>query len=226
MSRGIISLIWGDKKNLPIKRLENSIKKYHPEIPYKVFEIDVSMNISSLNQKSKMFDLSPFDETLYLDCDTVIMSKLDFGFNKAREHNLAICIAPSPWARRYKNIFQEDEIEYNTGVIFFTKKSKSIFEKWKEYTKKTDTSSQFIKKDGKPELSSVNDQGSFALAISREKFNPYVLPLNWNFRPQWNRSFFGPIKIWHDYRDPPSYLEKLNAYYSTEDHIIQYHEVN
>jgi len=49
------------------------------------------------------------------------------------------------------------------------------------------------------------------------------LPLNWNFRPQWHRSFFGPIKVWHDYADPPAFFTELNTYYLTKDSIIQYH---
>jgi hypothetical protein len=70
----------------------------------------------------------------------------------------------------------------------------------------------------------ANDQGSFALAIEQTSFNPFVLPLNWNFRPHWHKSFFGPIKIWHDYSDPPAFFEELNAYYANKDSIIQYHQ--
>lgn len=68
-----------------------------------------------------------------------------------------------------------------------------------------------------------NDQGSFALAIERTKFNPFVLPLNWNFRPRWHRTFSGPIKVWHDYENPDESLYKLNQYYATEGHIIKHH---
>ena len=64
----------------------------------------------------------------------------------------------------------------------------------------------------------------FALAIENTQFNPFILPLNWNFRPIWHRSFFGPIKVWHDYSDPPPYFEELNTYYSNKDSIIQYHQ--
>ena len=59
--------------------------------------------------------------------------------------------------------------------------------------------------------------------INKFKFNPFVLPLNWNFRPIWHRSFFGPIKIWHDYSDPPLFFDELSEYYQKSDAIIQYH---
>ena len=56
----------------------------------------------------------------------------------------------------------------------------------------------------------VNDQAGFALAVERTGFLPFVLPMNWNFRPKWHKSFFGPIKIWHDYREVPSDIEDWN----------------
>jgi hypothetical protein len=59
----------------------------------------------------------------------------------------------------------------------------------------------------------ANDQGPFAMAVDNTKFNPFILPLNWNFRPIWHTSFFGPIKIWHDYSDPPPIISELNGYY-------------
>ncbi len=71
---------------------------------------------------------------------------------------------------------------------------------------------------------SANDQGSFALAVEQTGFNPFVLPHNWNFRPLWHRSFFGPIKIWHDYSDPPPFFDEINAYYSKTDSVIQFHQ--
>jgi len=78
--------------------------------------------------------------------------------------------------------------------------------------------------DGRITTMPANDQGSFALAIENTGFNPFILPLNWNFRPHSHNSFFGPIKIWHDYADPPPFFEELNAYYSNKDSIIQYHQ--
>jgi len=171
----------------------------------------------------EMLDLSPFDETLFLDIDTVVMGNLDFGFEKAKSFGMAISICEAPWGRRYKKIFFGDEVEYNTGVIFFTKRAKLVFNAWKELAGTID-SSILIVKDQVIYTMPANDQGSFALAVVRTGFNPYVLPLNWNFRPGWHRSFFGPIKVWHDYSEPPPFLEELNTYYSGKDSIIQYHQ--
>lgn len=224
MTRGILSIYWGDESKLPIERLKASVKKLHPELPHEVVKVEApSGDTSSLIQKAAMLDLSPFDETLFLDLDTVVLGNLDFGFHKASQFGLALSICEAPWGKRYRNVFTGDEIEYNTGVIFFTKVAKAVFDKWKELAATIDSSIIGVNDEGIYKMA-VNDQGSFALAIVQTGFNPFILPLNWNFRPQWHRSFFGPIKIWHDYADPPSFFEELTEYYSRKDSIIQYHQ--
>jgi len=224
LSRGILSIYWGDETKLPIERLKASVKKFHPELPHEIIKVEApGGDACSLNQKAAMLDLSPFDETLFLDLDTVVMGNLHFGFEKAKTFGMAVSICEAPWGRRYQNIFSGDEIEYNTGVIFFTKKAKIVFDKWNDLAKTVNSSIVAVNDSGVYTMP-ANDQGSFALAIDKTNFNPFVLPLNWNFRPMWHRSFFGPIKVWHDYADPPKFFDELNNYYLNEDSIIQYHQ--
>ena len=224
MTRGILSIYWGDESKLPIERLKASVKKYHPELKHEIIKVEApSWDPSSLNKKAAMLDLSPFDETLFLDLDTVVFSRLDFGFEKAARHGIALAICEAPWGRRYPKIFQGDQIEYNTGVIFFTKQAKVVFDRWKVLADSIDTSILHVQ-NGQIVIMPANDQGSFALAIEDTNFNPFVLPLNWNFRPAWHKSFFGPVKIWHDYSDPPPFFDEASIYYATSDSIIQYHE--
>ncbi|QWD64187.1 hypothetical protein [Polynucleobacter sp. MWH-UH2A] len=224
MKRGIISIYWGDESKLPIERLKRSVKKFHPDLPHEVIKVDAPGGApSSLNQKAAMSDLSPFDETLFLDLDTVVLGNLEFGFEKANQFGMAVAICEAPWGRRYSKIFTGDEVEYNTGVLFFTKQAKNVFDKWKELAPSVDSSIIGVNEQGVYTMP-ANDQGSFALAIEQTGFNPFILPLNWNFRPQWHKSFFGPIKIWHDYADPPEFFNEMNEYYSSKDAIIQYHQ--
>lgn len=224
MSRGILSIYWGDESKLPIERLKASVSKFHPELPHEIIKVEAPGDDPvSLNQKAAMFDLSPFDETLFLDLDTVVMGNLNFGFDKAQQFGLAIAICEAPWGRRYHKIFSGDEIEYNTGVIFFTKQAKKVFDEWRELASSIDSSIVGVHENS-VYTTKANDQGSFALAIEKTGFNPFVLPLNWNFRPESHRSFFGPIKIWHDYSNPPPIFEELNNYYTNKESIIQYHQ--
>ena len=224
MNRGILSVYWGDESALPIERLRASLKKFHPELPHEIVKVEApGKNPASLIQKAQMYDFSPFDETLFLDLDTIVLGNLNFGFEKAAKFSLALAICEAPWARRYPEIFSGDEIEYNTGVIFFTKQTKRFFDIWKELALTENSKMVAVGDEGVYEMP-ANDQGSFALAIERAGLNPFILPLNWNFRPMWHRSFFGPIKIWHDYSDPPPFFDELNKYYSSKGSIIQYHQ--
>lgn len=225
MKRGIISIIWGDKATLPITRLLASTRKHHPELAHEVFEVDPAKPGShALQEKARMLDLSPFEETLYLDADTVVLGNLNFGFAKAQAHGIAVSISENPWARRYPRIFSGDEVEYNTGVVFFTRKCADLFEEWKRSGRDLDSKLVFVK-GGKPVAMSANDQGTFAAAIEKTGFNPFILPANWNFRPKWRKNFFGPLKIWHDYSDPPVLIERINDYYAGRNHVIQYHSL-
>ncbi len=160
MSRGILSIYWGDESKLPIERLKTSARKFHPDLPHEIIKLDApSGDVSSLNKKAAMLDLSPFDETLFLDLDTVVLGNLDFGFQKAQQFGLALSICESPWGKRYPKIFTGDEVEYNTGVIFFTKDAKIVFDKWKELAVTTDSSILGVNDEGIYRMA-ANDQGS------------------------------------------------------------------
>jgi len=220
--RGVIYIVWGDKAVAALERSIASVQEYHPELPVHVERLKGEN--PSLLDKSRVMDFSPFAETLLLDADTVVLDRLDFGFDMAIKHGLACSICENPWARRYGGLSGEI-IEYNTGVIFFTEKARPVMEAWKACAWTVDSSIIHIPTDGEPGKMHVNDQGGFAKAIVDTGFSPLVLPMNWNFRPAWHKSFFGPIKIWHDYDDVPEALRQLNATYRRADSIIQYHEM-
>jgi hypothetical protein len=88
--RGVIYIVWGrdDKTERALERSRKSLKVIHPELPVEVFRLDVDNPIKGLLEKSGMFKLSPFRDTLYLDADTVVLGRLDFAFLKAREFGL------------------------------------------------------------------------------------------------------------------------------------------
>lgn len=198
------------------------MEEIHPELPVEVIRIDVQDPVRGLLDKARMFERSPFRETLFLDVDTVVLGRLDFGFRKAREFGLACCICECPWASRYTGI-EGDLVEYNTGVVFFTERARALFEMWVRLTPQIDSSIVFMSPVGELLRMPFADQGSFAAAVEQSGFHPFVLPLNWNFRPQWHLSFFGPVKIWHDYTDVPPFFNQLTKYYGQRDSIIQYH---
>ncbi len=216
MTRGVLYVTFpGDKPTGEmLDRSVASVKKIHPELPHTV----VALESGTLLDKSRMFDLSPYDETLFLDADTVVLDRLDYGFDKAARHGIACSICECPWARRYAG-FASDDIEYNTGVIFFVKAIKPVFDVWKALAWKIDSSIIFNGEGGRSRMP-ANDQAGFALAIEHLGFNPWILPLNWNFRHRWHRMAFGVVKIWHDYDPVPSGLLNWNESQTGPESII------
>ena len=153
----------------------------------------------------------------------MVLDRLDFGFEKALQFGLACCICECPWARRYQGMPHDDSIEYNTGVLFFTRKTAPVFELWKEHAFTMNSAINLVNQAGQLAVMPYNDQASFAKAVTAWGHSPFVLPLNWNFRPPWHKTWYGPIKIWHDYRDVPQAILEFNAYYCGSDSVIQHH---
>jgi hypothetical protein len=215
--RGVLYVKWGPLHGQFLQRSIESLRAVHPELPYHVHELPPD---STLLDKAAMCDFTPFEQTLYLDTDTVVLDRLEFGFDRAARHSLACCICECPWARRYGGICGET-VAYNTGVLFFTRQARPVFDAWKSLARTIDSSIHF-KLGGQVRIMPVNDQAGFAKAIDDLGYVPFILPTNWNLRPRWHKSFFGPVKIWHDYDPPPPELMRWNQNQNASEKIIEY----
>ncbi len=217
-TRGVFYVVWGNTQQAEevMQKSITSLKQHHPELPIHIERFESGGKIN----KTKICDLSPFDVTAYLDNDTVILGSLDFAFEKAAQFGLACCHNENPWARRYcDDRLCGDMLEYNAGVLFFSKKAKPLFDTWRQLFENIDGSIFHLAKD-KLSYMPVANQGSLALAIHESGFNPFVLSHNWNFRPSYHAHFFGPIKIWHGYEDVPQIVLDWNDEQSTESAVI------
>jgi len=215
--RGIMYVKWGPN-NAVLERSIQSVKRIHPELPIHVHQLPDN---STLLDKAAMFNFSPFEETLFLDVDTVVLDRLDFGFEMAVRHSLACGICECPWARRYGGI-KGDLVEYNTGVLFFTKAAQHFFDGWQRLVRAVDSSIKFYNPQGKLVVMPFNDQAGFSLALAESKVPPFILPFNWNFRPAWHRAWWGPIKIWHDYQPVPADVAAFTEAQRKPEAIIQF----
>lgn len=213
--QGALYVVWGDVDEAVLERSIASLRVHHPELPVHVERLPDG---STLLDKARLLDFTPFDETVFLDMDTVVLGNLDFGLRKGCQVGLAICICECPWARRYTGL-SGDLVEYNTGVMFFTNKAKPVFDAWKSLVAEIDSSIVF-QAGGEYVKMPLNDQAGFAKAIDETGFVPYVLPLNWNFRPRWHKSWFGPLKVWHDYAPVPDALAENNTRQADPNAII------
>lgn len=212
--RGVLYIVWGSVGDV-LERSLASLAAHHPELPIHVARLREG---ATLLDKAGMLDLTPFRETLYLDADTVVLDRLDFGFEKAKAHGLALSICECPWARRYAGL-AGDIVEYNTGVVFFTAEAAPVFAAWKRHARDLDSSMVFLA-GGQYRRMPLNDQAGFAQAVEETGFVPFVLPYNWNFRPKWHFSWFGPIKVWHDYDPVPEPILARNRQQQAPEAVI------
>jgi hypothetical protein len=214
--RGILYVKWGPNDPI-LERSLASVRSIHPELP---IHVHVLPDTATLLDKAALFSFTPFEETLFLDVDTVVLDRLDYGFEMAIKHALACCICENPWARRYAGL-QGDLVEYNTGVQFFTRAAKPYYDGWLKHVRALDSSIKFYR-DGKLVVMPYNDQAGFSLALNEAEVPPFILPLNWNFRPAWHRSWWGPIKVWHDYNPPPQPIIDFTRQQAKPDAIMQF----
>ena len=217
--RGVLYMVWGEGVESVLDRSMKSLRHFHPELPIHVERMPTG---SSFLDKARMFACAPFEQTLFLDADTVVLDRLDFGFEMAQRFGLACCICECPWARRYGDgTLRGDLVEYNTGVLFFAKAAAGLFGEWEKQAAAVDSSIVFYRGQQLCRMP-CNDQAGFAKAVAETHFNPFVLPCNWNFRPKWQRTLWGPIKIWHDYDPVPEPVERFVAGQREESSVIRW----
>ena len=214
MTCGVLYIVWGDAGDGLLDRSLASLRAAMSGLPIHIERLPEG---ATLLEKARMMGMSPFETTLYLDADTVVLGPLDFGFEMATKHGIACCVCECPWAARYGEFSHGDTeaqrnlVEYNTGVIFWEKaKAWEVFQHWEEAAFRIDSSITWGKGEARRRMP-CNDQAGFVKAVADLEFNPFVLPLNWNFRPQWHRSWFGPIKIWHDRMGAPEEIASRTA---------------
>jgi hypothetical protein len=209
-NRGVVYIVWGNKTEPKLQAMLNrsiaSLRRVHPDLPSTVRELPDG---ASLLDKASMYELSPYEQTLYLDADTEVVGRLDAGFEKAAKFGVACSICEAPFGRRYKSL-RGDLVEYNTGVIFFSRGGECarLFARWTELAHTLDSSIQF-EVGNRTETMPCNDQAGFAGAFEELGMTPFVLPLNWNYRPRWMPCVYGPVKVWHDYAPLPEGLRSI-----------------
>jgi hypothetical protein len=206
LKRGVLYIVWGDKIETLLQRSIASVKKFYPDLPIEIRRPDGQLG---LLEKAEWMLSSPFETTLYLDADTVIVGNLDQAFDTAEMHGLACCICECPWMRRYG--IRGDLLEYNTGVLFFTNAYivTKVFKRWRGLASEP-PASNCLDVDGTRLTGPCDDQYGFARAVHEVGMHPFILPLNYNYRPRFQRTFFAPLKIWHSPTDVPEWVQRVS----------------
>jgi len=160
--------------------------------------------------KSQLGDLIPshYDTILFLDTDTQVLGDLSLGFEKARQHGIAIVPAPHynleaffgfDAVMRQLNVVPSGQMQYNSGVIFchLTETVRAVLGRWRDLCR--------IVGNDHP-----NDQPFLSLAFDQLGFQPYVLSPVYNYCGLGELAV-GDIRIWHSHYPVPADLSGASA---------------
>ena len=161
-------------------------------------------------RKTEMFDLLPenYVSFCFLDTDTTLVTGIDQAFEKSERYGLAASQASHYSLEHFWGFGSElqrlglggrDLLQYNTGVLFFTRRPDAwaVLLKWNELCRSTPIVNPAWGK-----------QPYLSLAMELLDFNPYTLTTNYNYRNMGD-SVSGDIRIWHSHLPPP---DDLNHY--------------
>jgi len=222
-----------------------SVRKFYPEEPivilidrvplvlYPLFKVfgnvilkpapsNVNTVLASRQAKLSLYRESPFEKTIYLDCDICLLSKIDEVFEYLNEVDLLVTEDVQPSITKASNLLRvkqdilstlqsvglplnENSIQYNGGFLGFRKspKNEEVFNKWKTY---------FDIVVNNQDVLLLKDQGAFAAAIETVRPNLKILPPTYNYLDKWknNYNINEPIKVLHcTYPYRPQYAKNV-----------------
>jgi len=149
---------------------------------FKLPELDNVITIDNFIEdnrliKSKIFDLSPYENTLYVDCDTIIRANIIDCFDYLKYFDIAVKQRQKAYPAVGKGalkIFNGNEIvanqpHWNSGVIAFRKnaKTKKMFDHWSFLQEK---------------LNYEFDQPALAQALIQSDIRVVSLEDKWNYQ--------------------------------------------
>jgi hypothetical protein len=206
---GVTYVVWG-KQYPELKRSVESVRQFDlPVCIISDFDVegidpDVLLRFTPSYPDCRcraevLYELTPWQTTLQFDSATVMLDDPTFGFAMAQRFGVACTHAPALSATRWHHLechgYPADMPQYQAGALFFTKRDDvdRLFRRWRKLNALD--MSRF----------GGQDQPGLAAACHELRFNPYVLPRTWCWRPHVGMTDgFGPIKLWVSKLDPPT----------------------
>jgi len=192
MNRGVVYIAFGQAYLAEMELSIRSLKQFHPDMPITVFSDTLSPSLpvidwrpiapSHLRPKVDHLSQTPYEQTLFLDTDTIIASPIDDMFEILPKFDLGLCHDLARKRERYSRIINEYSLipyaypELNTGVIVFQKNQKTtdLFHRWNKLFYRY--------------LPDVPwDQPTFRVAVWQSSANLHVFPTEYNIRSKANR---------------------------------------
>lgn len=144
-NRGVVYIGTGDRIVEEILHSATSLKAVHPDMRITVFsdrnidrpdlfesvQIIENPEYSYIDKILPLLD-TPYEETLYLDSDTIVVSAVTALFDLLDQFDIAIAIEPKPKKLLYPTRVPESFPEYNTGVFPYRKNEAvcSLIKNW------------------------------------------------------------------------------------------------
>ncbi|MEA5514836.1 hypothetical protein [Nodularia sp. UHCC 0506] len=192
--------------------------------------------LASRIAKISLYEASPFEKTIFLDCDICLLSPIGEIFDDLNHHDLVItkdvvpCMTEAQTLLRSNQswteetnvvpIFQaanlpvtENTIHYNSGMMAFrrTPTVEHLFLEYSRFFKDVILKNQDIFR--------VRDQGALAAAIEVVKPNIKTLSPTYNFLSKWKEVYgtlTDPIKVLHcTYPLRPQYAKEVSRSFPT-----------
>ena len=165
-----------------------------------------------LRAKVDYMDQSPFQKTVFLDSDTVIVRNCDDMFELLDRFDIGIV---DDYARKRENYSKQvpeyNDIPYafsegNSGVIAFNNsfRSQTFLKMWKEY---------FYKYF---DITNGWDQVSFRIALWKSNVRIHRMPFEYNVRSKANRE--KQDRFHHDYGEDHMQSRIIHIHYDSEIH--------
>lgn len=170
--------------------------------------IRADFRTTGFGRKTELLSFVPsgYQSYVVLDSDVRVLEDIEFGFQQARIHGLAMSPAPAYSLDHFLNFHEvmikegvkpADQMLYNAGVIFFspTEAVIELFALWHEL---------YLTHQAEH----PHDQSMLAMAMEKMGFNPYTLTYNYNYRG-FGDPISGVVRIWHSHYPVP---ERVNVF--------------
>lgn len=178
--------------------------------------------LASRQAKITLAQISPFNKTIYMDCDICLLSPIDEVFDYLDEVDLLVTEDVQPKIAKAVNLLRikqdiistlrsiglplhENSIQYNGGFIAFRTSSKNqeLFQYFKKYFDLVVSNQNVLL---------LKDQGAFAAAIESAKPKLKILSPVYNYLDKWKETYTidSPIKVMHcTYPYRPQYAKNV-----------------
>jgi len=192
---GIVYVVYGAPAIKEAKGSLASLRLFHPGLEALIISdgdtgleaehvYHADNDVGARGAKLAVYNLSPFDKTLYLDADTVVIGPLNWGFRLLDSFDLIVAIDIAEMAKDgalHPNSFgytQEERsmttyllpttraTQFACGMLFFRKSddTKTLFDMWQDEWRKWRS----------------RDQAAFLRALCKNPTRMLAVPSEWN----------------------------------------------